>query len=263
MAMREGHIAAAAPAALMYGWSAMEAEPNTGAGLIAGVSAAVAVMSVCTAPDWDHPRYEGRMHFFAALSRAYARACYRIRLSGDHKRGPRRDLHRGPTHCLETALLAGLVVFGLMAVSEWTRPHALLIGLGVAIGWADHILLDALTPSGVPVSATYNALVHREVWRRHTVSRRWKTVPMGRYVGAVMPRKTMVDGRRVKLIPVPCVLPGDERAPDSCDKGWFKTDKGAEHAIVIPGLYALTVVLGLARAGLVGAVLTALTGVGV
>lgn len=257
MAMREGHIAAAAPAALMYAWSAAESAPTLVEAFIVGGTAAAAVMSVCTAPDWDHPRYEGRMHFFAALSRAYARACYKIVRVNDRER---RDLHRGPTHCLETAVLVGLLMFGLMSISEWTRPQALIIGVGVTIGWADHILLDALTPSGVPLSAIYSAIRYKEVWRRYTVSRRWKTVPLGPVAAAVMPRKTMVDGQRVKLIPVPCVLPGDERAPSSCDKGWFKTDKGAEHAIVIPGLYALTVLLGVVRGGAVGLVFGALTG---
>lgn len=260
MAMREGHIAAGAPAALMYGWTVAEYQPAPFAMLLDGAVAALSVMAVVTAPDLDHPRFEGRMNFFAAAARFYARGAYRLRLSGDRKRGRRADLHRGPTHCLETALLMGLLVGGLVAIPEQTRWAALIVGGGVAIGWADHVLLDALTPSGVPVSAVYNAIRYREVWRRHTISRRWKTVPLGSFAGAVLPRKTMVDGQRVKLIPVPCVLPGDERAPSTCDKGWFKTDKGAEHAIVIPGLYALTVLLGLVRAGIIGLVFGALTG---
>lgn len=257
MAMREGHIAAATPAAFMWGWTVADLWDWTAPGLLAGTFAAFAVMTVCTAPDWDHPRFEGRMHPLASVSRWYARLLYRkLRTDKDRQRA---DLHRGPTHCLETALLMGVLFAGVLAISEQTRPFALAVGVGVTIGWADHVMLDWCTPSGVPVSFLWSRLRHGVYWRRTTLSRRWTTVPVGP-VAALLPSATVVAGRRVKAIPRPCILPGDERAPSCCDKGWFKTDKGAEHAVVIPGFYLATVLLGLARAGIIGLVITALTG---
>lgn len=250
MAMREGHIAAATPAAVMYGWGfLMDPTVSWVDGWFTGTLAMLSVMAVCTAPDWDHPRFEGRVHPLAAASRWYVRLGYRL-LATDkdrRRRGDRlRDTHRQLTHCLETAALMGLLAFGLLSISEQTRPVAWLVGLGVAIGWADHCLLDWCTPSGVPMSVLYNRWRHKEAFRRTTLSRRWATIPMGNV--------------RVKVVPRPCILAADERAPDCCDKGWFKTDKGAEHAVVIPGFYALTVLLGLARAGVMALVLTMLTG---
>lgn len=251
MAMREGHTAAATPAAVMWGWTVAQQSGWGGTGLLLGGLAGASVMVVCTAPDWDHPRFEGRVHPLAAASRWYVRLGYQLLATGKdrRRRGDRlHDCHRMLTHCLETAMLMGLLAAGLLSISEQTRPVAWLVGVGVTIGWADHVLLDWCTPSGVPVSVLWNRVRHGEAFRRTTLSQRWSTTPMG----AV----------RVKMVPRPCVLAADERAPDCCNKGWFKTDKGAEHAVVIPGFYALTVLLGLARAGVLAVVLAALTGVG-
>lgn len=239
--MKKGHIAAALPAAVSYGWTVggFYGDPvdggSAGAGLIVGLVCGLAVMAVCTAPDWDHPNYQNRMHVGAAVVRWSARLAYRIRTPKDRER---TDEHRGPSHSLEAALLVGLLVALVLNISPHTTgPLAWWIGLGVTIGWADHVFVDAMTPSGVPLCATYNYFVHGEVWRRHAFSWRWRGI-----------------------WPVLTMIPVDESRP-GCRPGLFLTDSGAEHLLVIPGFYLLTGGIVVVRAGLAAAVVSVATGI--
>lgn len=257
--MRKGHIAAAAPAALSYGWTigGLYADPldpgpgavmgGAGPALLIGAICVFSVMLVCTAPDWDHPRFIGHLHPGAALVRWSARLAYRIRTPHERQR---EDVHRGPSHTLEAAVLVGLLTVGLLSISPHTDgPLAWWIGLGVTIGWADHVLVDAMTPSGVPLCATWNYLAYtgtrRQVWRRHAFSWRWHA-----------------KGEQPKTLRLPrlTMIPVDE-SHRGCRPGLFYTDSGAEHLLVVPGFYALTGALVLLRAGVAGVVLSALTGV--
>lgn len=137
--------------------------------------------------DLDHPRFKGKRHPGAAFVRLTARFGYRIRTSRDRVRG---DLHRGPSHCLEWCLLAGLATVRITAWVPWLAPWAWWWGLAIFLGTSSHVWIDALTPSGVPLSALWNVVLglirdlregraqgtHVEVWRRHAFA--WKTTEL-------------------------------------------------------------------------------------
>lgn len=160
--MRLGHQATAAPLALGGAWgiAASGAAPIGVALAFAGL-----VVLSCTWPDLDHPRFKGRMHPGAALVRGTALLAYRIRTAKDQDR---EDLHRGPSHCLEWCVAAGLLVALLVARVPSLAPWAWWFGAAVFAGTASHIAADLCTPSGVPVSAVWNWVRHGEVWKRHS-----------------------------------------------------------------------------------------------
>lgn len=162
--MREAHQAAAMPLGLGQAW-AMAYWDLAPVPVAVGCVALVVLTS--TWPDLDHPRFKTRMHPGAALVRGTAQLGYMIRTAKDVHR---EDLHRGPSHCLEWAVLAGaatvVAVLQVPPLAAW----AWWAGVAVALGCASHVLTDWLTPSGVPISAVYNYFAHGEVWRRHSLN---------------------------------------------------------------------------------------------
>lgn len=160
--MRMGHHATAAPVGLTLAWTLH----GTGAtdGLVAIGAGALVVLS-STWPDLDHPRFKGRMHPGAALVRGTGHLGYLLRTARDQER---EDLHRGPSHCVEWCVLAGLAVALLAVRVPFLAGSAWWLGLAVTLGTTSHIVADLCTPSGVPVCATWNYFRHGEVWRRHS-----------------------------------------------------------------------------------------------
>lgn len=165
--MAAGHRATAAPCALGYAWTLV------GTGVAPGplaIAAGVLVIGSSTWPDLDHPRFKGRIGvaaFFAWVTRFFAAIGYMIRTEGDVRR---EDYHRGPSHCIEWAILLGGVVTLLVGQAvPMLVEDAWTLGLAVTIGCVSHVFADAMTPAGVPISAVYNMVVHREVWRRHSL----------------------------------------------------------------------------------------------
>lgn len=164
MVMGPAHRAIAAPfgLALTLTMDALD-EP-----MPIALAAGVVVVVTSKLPDGDHPMYKGKIsHPVAALVRGAARVGYAIRTENDRER---TDLHRGPSHCVEFALLAGLVVaLALSLVPFLAGSLAWWFGAAVTLGSLTHILGDVITPSGVPVCATYSYFVHGEVWRRYSL----------------------------------------------------------------------------------------------
>lgn len=230
MPMKATHQAGAAPLALCF-------DILTPGPFWVGPVAALLTWGVSTVNDWDHPNYERRMHFGAMAVRWSARLGYRLRTSKDRYR---RDLHRGPTHALEWCALLGTLAAMVALAMPPTAPYALWFGLAAFAGTASHVLLDWMTPSGVPLCATYNLLVHGEVWRRHAC-------------GWWVPFYEVSWWLRWIRLPRPMQV--DESHP-GCEPGIFHTDGGGEHLIVVPLLYATTGVLALWLAGALGPVVT-------
>ena len=162
--MRQGHYAAASPISLAWAWVLV----LSGVNMFIALSCAGLLVWSSTWNDYDHPRFRGKMHPAAALVRGTGRLFYMVRTSRDQAR---TDVHRGPSHCVEWCLLLGGLVMGsLLAFVPPLAPWAVWIGASVALGTISHVLADWMTPSGVPLSATYNVIAHREVWRRHSLN---------------------------------------------------------------------------------------------
>ena len=161
--MRLGHHAVASPIAIGSAWGMVTIHVNT---LIA-LGCAGLIVYTSTWNDLDHPRFKGKYHPGAALVRTSGYLGYMLRTDNDKERN---DVHRGPSHCIEWCLLAGLTTWGILALMPLTRGIAMWVGAAIFIGTASHILADWPTPSGVPLSAIYNYVRYREVWRRHTLN---------------------------------------------------------------------------------------------
>lgn len=164
MVMGPTHRAIAAPFGIALGLG-MDA---VGEPLPLCLVAGAVVVATAKLPDGDHPMHKGKVtRPVAALMRGFARLGYMIRTDADRER---YDLHRGPTHCAEAAVLFGVVVaLTLSLVPFLAGAPAWWLGAAVALGCATHILGDVITPSGVPVSAIYSYLRHGEVWRRYSL----------------------------------------------------------------------------------------------
>lgn len=161
--MKAGHYAVAAPPATGMAWGMVVLAEQP---VWVALGCAVLLIRSCTWPDLDHPQFKGRMHPGAALVRGSGHLGYMLRTAKDKDRN---DVHRGPSHCVEWCLIVG-GVFGLLTAQvPFIAPWAVWWGAAVAIGCVTHILADWPTPSGVPISAVYNWLVHGEVWRRHSL----------------------------------------------------------------------------------------------
>lgn len=198
--------------------------------IVVHLALGLAVVGCAKWNDLDHPRFKGSRHPGAAFVRLTARLGYRIRTSRDRVRS---DLHRGPSHCLEWCVLAGLATVRITAWVPWLAPWAWWWGLAVFLGTSSHVWIDALTPSGVPVSPLWNVLAgamrdardrakalaagepapegtNVEVWRRHAFA--WKTTelrvrapwPM---VATVAPVMAGHPANAVDQEPVPMTLP--------------------------------------------------------
>lgn len=203
--MKLGHYAVAAPFGLGLAWGMVVVAQQPPA---VAVACGAIVVRASTWPDYDHPRFKGRMHPFAALVRGSGHIGYALRTAQDKDRG---DLHRGPSHCVEWCLLVGWLFAWLTAKIPFIDQWSWWWGAAVAVGCATHIVADLPTPSGVPVSAIWNYFVHGEVWRRHSL-------------------------------------------------GWFTTDSAGEKFLAVPAMYLLTGVMALGMVGLLGPVVTILTG---
>lgn len=200
--MRLGHYASATPVAL----GLAECTFLMHAPAMVMLAAPPVVVWTSTWNDLDHPRFKGHMHPGAALVRGTGHLGYRLfRTDKDKTRG---DVHRGPSHCLEWCVLAGLLVAVALSLMPPMAGVALWFGAAVTLGTASHVLADSLTPSGVPLSALYNYLRYREVWRRHAV-------------------------------------------------GLFSTNSAAERFYVVPVLFLLSGVIGLAMLGLLSPIVSA------
>jgi membrane-bound metal-dependent hydrolase YbcI (DUF457 family) len=240
----------------------------------ARLGAAGVCYAASTVNDWDHPRLALRWHPGAIVVRWTARVGYRVRTRRDI---PRWDLHRGPSHCIEWCVGVGLLTAWLAAGAPGvlagglppTAPYAWVFGLGAFLGTTSHVLLDALTPGGVPFSAILNWLLYGEVWRRHAVSLRWHEVFAFRTPGVVtrvvawgpfvreVPWFGMV--RRALSYPTMTVIPVDESEPE-CRPGLFYSDDGGQHFILVPILYVATGGVVLAHLGVLGLLWSGLTG---
>jgi hypothetical protein len=161
--MRQGHYAAAGPIATT---SALGLAAYGAPALIALACGAL-VMWSSTWNDLDHPRFKGKMHPGAALVRGTGRLGYLIRTDLDKQRG---DVHRGPSHCVEWCLLVGAAFGALTLLIPMAAPYAVFWASAIALGTFSHVLADSMTPSGVPLCATYNYFRYGEVWRRHTLN---------------------------------------------------------------------------------------------
>lgn len=245
--------------------------------LLVHLALGLAVVGCAKWNDLDHPRLKGKRHPGAALVRLTARIGYRIRTPRDRFR---TDLHRGPSHCLEWCVLAGVAVGLVAGQVPWLAPWAFWWGLAIFLGTSSHVWIDALTPSGVPISALFNFFWYDEVWRRHAFA--WKTTqvrirvpwPMvssvvtsaiGRgQTPATLPALlaySLVPGVRATTtievavhtfapaIPRVALMPVDEKAP-GCEPGLVTTDSGAEHFILVPLLHGATLAAFLAATGL-------------
>lgn len=64
--------------------------------------------------------------------------------------------HRGATHTLLAMVIVSLALFMLnLSLPLNLQPFGWSVVLGVTVGYFSHILLDALTPSGVPLFAPF------------------------------------------------------------------------------------------------------------
>lgn len=160
--MRLGHHAVASPIAISTAW----VEAVLGVNIIMCLVCAGVIIYSSTWNDLDHPRFKGKYHPGAALVRGTGHLGYMLRTERDKDRD---DVHRGPSHCIEWCILAGLTVGGTCAAMPPLAGWAVWVGLAVFIGTTSHILADLPTPGGVPLCATYNYLRYREVWLRHSL----------------------------------------------------------------------------------------------
>jgi hypothetical protein len=157
------HRAAAAPLALGVGWAVTAA----GQPWLVGVGCAMLVRLASVLPNLDDAKHKGRMHFPAAVVRGTARVGYKLRTAQDEERS---DLSRGPVHTVEWCALAALATVALMGSIPWFAPWAWWFGASVFVGCVSNVLMNWATPTGVPLCATYNWLVHRQVWKRHSLN---------------------------------------------------------------------------------------------
>lgn len=216
-------------------------------------------MASCTWPDLDHPRFSKRINPGAALVRVYARQVYHIHTPKDEytwrvrkrrliavgdKYDP-RSVHRGPSHCIETAILAGYACAVVLGRMPPLFPYQWWLGLAVTVGWTSHILVDALTPTGVSISAIANYILYREVWRRQVIG--WRLFYPGTWY--------------LRWIRVPVIFNVDEK-DEEYRPGIFRTNHGGEHMFFIPVFWTITAVSALIMVGLFGPFMSIITGGG-
>lgn len=86
----------------------------------------------------------------------------------DEKRKQTNGIHRRWTHCVEACALAGLLVWVVVDRIGPLAAWSMWFGLVAFVGAFSHVVLgDFFTKSGVPISLTYNLLVHHTPWRDH------------------------------------------------------------------------------------------------
>jgi membrane-bound metal-dependent hydrolase YbcI (DUF457 family) len=78
------------------------------------------------------------------------------------------DCHRETAHTIEGCLGFGAVFGAATYPLPLVGDYALLFGIATFLGCLSHVLSDALTPSGVPLSITYNVLTPGGNWKRHS-----------------------------------------------------------------------------------------------
>lgn len=161
--MRIRYIATASPIAVGLLWVLVA----TGVvPVLVALVCAVLVVATCTLNGWDHPRFKGRMHPGAAFVRGTTYPVYKLHV---RRGGEWGDLTGSPTRCVEWCLVMGLLVGLVLAQIPWIASWAWWFGAAVAVGCASHVVADLPTPSGVPVSALYNRMVHQDAWHRHSL----------------------------------------------------------------------------------------------
>lgn len=201
---------------------------------------------VSTWNDWDLDHYRRRMHFGGVVVRWSARIGYRFRTQHDKMARHKLeidDLHRGPSHSIEWCVAVGIVFHTVAVFSVVLAPWALWFGVAAFAGTASHVVLDWMTPAGVPFSAVYNYLAwsttparraDRQVWRRHAAG--W-WIPLYEV------------SWWLRWIRIPWPMLADETRP-GCEPGLFSTNRGAEHMIVVPILYGISGGVFLAEMGM-------------
>ena len=177
--MKQGHYAAASPISLVWAWVLVLL---FAVNIFIALACAGIVIWSSTWNDLDHPRFKGKMHPGAALSRGSGRIFYQLRTERDKVRS---DVHRGPSHCIEWCVLVGVLFTVLLAFVPPLAPWSVWFGASIALGTFSHVLADSMTPSGVPLSAVYNALAYKEVWRRHALG--WFSTDSGAEKFAAVP----------------------------------------------------------------------------
>jgi hypothetical protein len=266
-----GHVGVATVPAVNLAGAVQTFLPETRPAMV--LVALVLVLATCTVNDWDHPRFAKRSHPGAALVRWSARIGYAWHTAADERAWERdkawklrtgidwdpNDMHRGPSHCLEWCAGLGMVTWVATAAA---LPNAAdecwLLGLAVFTGTASHVLADACTPSGVPVSAIYNWAVHRQVWRRHALG--WR-VPLAHVVVPVRLGFARRDVPVMSWVRWPEVVAVGERVgARQVRAGLFYTDEATDQYVIIPVMVMAAVVCGLAWAGELAPTMAALTG---
>ena len=161
--IRLGYRAVAAPVGLGMAW-AITAAGAASVPVAAGCAGLVVASS--TWPGLVHSRFKGRMHPAAALVRGSAHLGYKVAAPEGREL---TDLDRGPSYCIEWCVLAGLLVVLVASQIPPLAQWAWWWGAAITVGTLSHVLADLPTPSGVPLSAVYNWVVHRDAWRRHSL----------------------------------------------------------------------------------------------
>lgn len=244
MPMKATHQAGAAPLMVAV-YVAAEQLAVPPPPMVVHVLLTVTAWGVSTWNDWDLDYFKDRLHP-AFLARWSARWMYRWQTEHDamarHKLAI-DDMHRGPTHSIEWCLLVGVVFWLAATLSVVLAPWALWFALAAFAGTTSHVLLDWMTPSGVPFSIIYNYLAwsvsperraDRQLWRRHAA-------------GWWIPFYDVSWWLRWIRCPVPMVV--DYAHRDGCEPGLFHTNSGVEHLWVVPALWACSLVPTMAAIG--------------
>ena len=130
-----------------------------GAAALTGMPPAAAIGGtlVCTAtalvPDIDAPKSDISLWFrpvtgpLSWLVRLACGARPRLRRKRNgHVHLSMTDVHRGPTHSL-----AGLLVWSVLVAALWLVPAPWWLPVAAMAGYADHLVMDALTIYGIPL----------------------------------------------------------------------------------------------------------------
>lgn len=291
--MKRGHIAGTCPPALLcavYLPAPVEVA-GTAIEVVARVGFFALAVATSTINDWDHSRFRDRSHPGAVFARVTARALYRLHTAADEdrwagyaRRYPDRDpddLHRGPTHAIEWCLLLAAALGFIAAEFPPTAPVWPWVAGAVLLGTGGHVVIDAMTPAGVPGSMVANYLAYGEVWRRHAFALRWHHVgwhgvddgdPITFRTPGIVPVairmwplrayrevRWLAMVQRTLQYPTLTVIAVDE-SHEGCRPGLFYTDSCAEKMGFVPAAFGSTILLGLVITGTFRPVMSALTG---
>ena len=242
MMMRKGHEAMAGPFALGTVW----VELALGMAWWLTALSAVLVQASCMLPDLDHPAKRGPA---AAIVQWVAWAVWKETKTSKDRVKSHRDTHRDFTHTIEGCACFGLALAVPLSFIPYIDAYAWILGASVSIGCLSHLAGDAMTPSGVPLSATLNMLLGKGTWARYCVGRRSFEL------------FTVFRVFTVRL-PVPWVVRASGPKRPNYYRGLFKTNSATERVGVVPALWAVTICAAGVLLGLVEPIVSLLTGLG-